>query len=472
MKLIKNYLYNVSYQLIKIIIPIFTIPYISRVLGPQNIGINSYTYNIVQYFVLFGTIGIGTYGSRKVAYNSNNKKKLSRTFWEIFLLQVIMVFTAYIFFFLFLLIIKQYKIYYLAQSIMIAAAIFDISWFYMGIQEFKYTFYRNFIIRILVLVLIFSYVKTESDLIIYIVLYTGSYLIGNLSLFSYLKNYIYLPKINIKNVFRHLAPALALFLPQIAGQFYGIFNKNILGIMENVTYVGYFDQSDKITSIIIAIVTATGSVMLPYVANEFIKGNLSISKNYLYDSIEISSSISIPISFGMISLSTSFVPLFFSTKFLPVTPILMIQSISCLIVSISNVIGIQYLIPTNQNYKYTISIFIGAITNLIIDIPLIHFWGVNGSAISILFSELAVTFSQLFLVRKEISFYKLFNSSYKYFISGLIMFLFTNYLNKILQMSWISIIETTVIGVIIYTFCLYILKANIINVIKKIKNEY
>lgn len=472
MKVIKNYFYNVSFQLFKIIIPIFTIPYISRVLGPQNIGINSFTYNIVQYFVLFGSMGISTYGNRKVAYNSDDKNKLSKIFWEIFILQIFTVFISYVSFFIFLSLNHHYHIYYLAQSIMIIAAALDISWFYMGIQEFKYTFYRNFIIRILVLIFIFVFVKNQNDLVLYIVLYTGSYLVGNISMLSYLKRYINKPHLKIRSVFKHLLPSLALFLPQIAGQFYGIFNKNILGIMENVRDVGFFDQSDKVTSVIVAVVTSTGSVMLPYVANEFMKGNLKKSRNFLYDSFEIAAFISIPISFGLASVASTFVPLFFSDKYIPVVPILMIQSFSCIVVSISNVLGIQYLIPTNQNYKYTISIFVGAITNLIVDIPLIHLWGVKGSAFAILVSELGVTMTQLFLVRNEISYSKFIKSCYKYLIAGLIMFIVTDFLNKLQNISVISIIITVFVGIIVYFSSLFLFKVDIINIIKKIKNEY
>lgn len=461
-----------SFQLFKIIIPIFTIPYIARVLGPQNVGINSYTYNIVQYFVLFGSIGINTYGNRKIAYNMNDKDKLSKTFWEIFSLQLITVTISYIIFFIFLLLNGNYHVYYLAQSIMIIAAAFDISWFYMGIQEFKYTFYRNFIIRILVLIFIFLFVKSGSDLILYIILYTGSYLIGNISMFSYLRKYINMPRINLSGIFRHLLPAIALFLPQIAGQFYGIFNKNILGVMEDVKSVGFFDQSDKVTSVIVAVVTATGSVMLPYVANEFMKGNIQKSRSFLYDSFEVAAFISIPIAFGLAAVSSSFVPLFFSNRYLPVIPILVIQSFSCIVVSISNVVGIQYLIPTNQNYKYTISIFIGAFTNLIVDIPLIHIWGVNGSAFAILISELAVTLAQLLLVRKEISYLKFIKSYYKYLIAGFIMFIVTIFLNDIQSISWLSIMITAFIGLLVYSGSLFLLKANIIKVLSKIKNEY
>lgn len=472
MKVIKNYLYNISYQLFKIIIPIFTIPYISRVLGPQNVGINSYTYNIVQYFVLFGSIGINIYGNRKIAYDKDSKEKLSNTFWEIFFLQVITVSLSYGIFFIFLILDGNYENYYLAQSIMIIAAAFDISWFYMGIQEFKYTFYRNFIVKILVLIFIFTLVKNKNDLILYIILYTGSNFIGNISMFSYLRKKIYKPKLEKIHLFRHIGPSVALFVPQIAGQIYGIFNKNILGILDSVKAVGFFDQSDKVSSIIIAVVTSTGSVMLPYVANAYINGRREKTVEFLYDGFEIASFISVPISFGLASIASSFVPLFFSYKYLPVIPVLIIQSISCMIISFSNVVGIQYLIPTNQNSKFTISIFLGAITNILVDIPLIHFWGVSGSAFSVFFAELVVTSSQLILIRNDISYIKIVSVSYKYFISGIIMFIVCYYLNNIQPISWTHIIITIFVGCIVYLVTLFLLKAKIVHVISRIKNEY
>lgn len=452
----------------KIIIPIFTIPYISRVLGPNSIGINSYTYNIIQYFVLLGSIGITIYGNRKIAYVKATKSDVSNTFWEIFTLQVITVFISYLIFFVFLLCTNNYHSYYLAQSIMIIATAFDVSWFFMGVQNFRVTFLRNLVIRILVLILIFSFVKNSSDLLLYIILYTSSYLIGNVTMLPMLRFYITRPKFRKMNFFKHFYPSVQLFIPQIAGQVYGLLNKNILGIISGVTVVGYFDQSDKVSSIITAIVTATGAVMLPYISSAYAKKQIEKVNESIYTGIEIAMLISVPFSFGLSAVSINFVPLFFTKEFTPVIPVLMVQAISCLVIAISNVVGLQYLLPTNRNKAYMISIIVGAFVNLILDIPLIYLFGAVGSAASILFAELGVTLSQLYFVRKDVSYMRIFKFSYKYIIAGLTMFLIVFWINYYMYDSWINLFISICIGALSYFISLNCLRVRIIDVVKKI----
>ena len=112
MQIVKNYLYNVIYQVFIIIVPLLTIPYLSRILGPSGIGINSYTNSIVQYFVLFGSIGVGLYGNRQIAFVRDNQVKMSKVFYEIFILRLLTICLAYLLFVAFLTINGQYHAYY------------------------------------------------------------------------------------------------------------------------------------------------------------------------------------------------------------------------------------------------------------------------------------------------------------------------------------------------------------------------
>jgi len=166
MKIVKNFLYNASYQVFVLLIPLITTPYLARVLGPTGVGINSYTNSIIQYFILFGSIGVNLYGNRQVAFVREDKKLLSATFFEIFLMRLMTIIIAYIMFVCFLLFLKQYQTYYLMQSISIIAAAFDISWFFMGMEDFAVTVLRNLLIKIVTLVSIFSFVKSKDDLAI------------------------------------------------------------------------------------------------------------------------------------------------------------------------------------------------------------------------------------------------------------------------------------------------------------------
>ena len=86
----KNFFYNVAYQVLILILPLITTPYISRVLGADGIGIYSYTYSIAYTFALVMLLGINNYGNRTIAQYRENKEQVSKKFWGIYCIQFIM----------------------------------------------------------------------------------------------------------------------------------------------------------------------------------------------------------------------------------------------------------------------------------------------------------------------------------------------------------------------------------------------
>ncbi|MCT1194037.1 flippase [Lactococcus lactis] len=471
MQIVKNYLYNAIYQVFIIIVPLLTIPYLSRILGPSGIGINSYTNSIVQYFVLLGSIGVGLYGNRQIAFIRDNQVKMSKVFYEIFILRLLTICLAYLLFVAFLTINGHYHAYYLFQSIAIVAAAFDISWFFMGIENFKVTVLRNFIVKLLALFSIFLFVKSYNDLNIYILITVLSTLIGNLTFFPSLHRY--LVKVNYRELrpLKHLKQSLVMFIPQIAVQIYWVLNKTMLGSLDSVTSSGFFDQSDKIVKLVLAIATATGTVMLPRVANAFAHREYSKIKEYTYAGFSFVSAISIPMMFGMIAITPKFVPLFFTSQFSDVIPVLMIESIAIIFIAWSNAIGNQYLLPTNQNKSYTVSVIIGAIVNLMLNIPLIIYLGTVGASIATVISEMSVTVYQLFIIHKQLNLHTLFSDLSKYLIAGLVMFLIVFKISLLTPTSWIFILLEITVGIIIYVVLLIFLKAEIINKLKFIMHK-
>ena len=466
MQIAKNYLYNAIYQVFIIIVPLLTIPYLSRILGPSGIGINSYTNSIVQYFVLFGSIGVDLYGNRQIAFVRDNQVKMSKVFYEIFILRLLTICLAYCLFIAFLTINGQYHAYYLFQSIAIVAAAFDISWFFMGIENFKVTVLRNFIVKLLALFSIFLFVKSYNDLNIYILIIVLSTLIGNLTFFPSLHRY--LVKVNYRELrpIKHLKQSLVMFIPQIAVQIYWVLNKTMLGSLDSVRSSGFFDQSDKIVKLVLAIATATGTVMLPRVANAFAHGDYSKTKEYMYAGFSFVSAISIPMMFGLIAITPKLVPLFFTSQFSDVIPVLMIESIAIIFIAWSNAIGAQYLLPTNQ-----VSVIIGAIVNLMLNIPLIIYLGTVGASIATVISEMSVTVYQIFIIHKQLNLHTLFSDLSKYLIAGLVMFLIVLKISLLTPTSWIFILLEITVGIIIYVVLLIFLKAEIINKLKFIMHK-
>jgi len=471
MRVVKNYLYNAFYQVFILIVPLITTPYLARVLGPKGVGINSYTNSIIQYFILFGSIGVSLYGNRQIAFVRDDRKKISQTFYEIFFMRLITILFACLIFGIFVIFVNRYKIYYLAQSVSIIAAAFDISWFFMGVENFAITVFRNMIIKIITLISIFVFVKSYKDLTVYILILSLSLLLGNLTLFPSLQKYVDKPIFSSLKIWKHFWPSFVLFIPQIATQIYLVLNKTMLGSMISVQSAGYFDQSDKMIKMILAVVTATGTVMLPHVANAFAKGEHKKINNYLYRCFSFVTAVSVPMMFGLAAVTRKFVPLFFTSKFNNVIPIMMIESVIILLIAWSNAIGTQFLLPTKQTKSYTLSVIFGALVNLVSNIPLILLFGSVGAAIATVLSELTVTIYQLIVVRNQIDYKKLFTDLYKYLFSGVVMFIVVFYGDRLLPNNWISLIVEVISGIIVYLMLLVIFKARILYDAKKILNR-
>lgn len=457
MRLVKNYLYNVFYQVFVLLVPFITLPYITRVLKPTGYGIQSFTNSNIQYFVLIGSIGVALYGNRQIAYYRDDKEKTSQIFWEIFFMRAITIALAMVAFFVFLNFNNSYRNAYLMQSILIVAAAFDISWFFMGVENFKVTVLRNVAIKLISLVCIFTLVKTANDLNLYIAILSLSQLIGNLTLFPYLKHYINKPNWKSLNIWRHLRPSLVLFVPQIATQIYLVLNKTMVGNMVSVEAAGFYDGSDKIVKMILAIVTATGTVMLPHVANTFAKGRMDQVKQYLYKSFDFVSAVSIPLMFGIATVGPNFTILFFGKDYQPVGPLMMIESIVILMIAWSNVLGVQYLLPTGHNKEYTISVTIGAGVNLILNIPMILWLGANGAMISTVVSEISVTAYQLYVVRDELKLRELFKGIWRYLVPGVIMAVLVWIIGMELPTRIGTVLIQVIAGGIIYVAIAYVL---------------
>lgn len=464
MKIVKNFLFNMTYQVFILLVPLVTTPYISRVLGSEGVGINAYTNSIIQYFILFGSIGISTYGNRQIAYCRDDKRELSKTFWEISILRFITIFIAYVAFLIYLNMTTQYHSYFIAQSFQIIAAALDISWFFMGLENFKITVVRNFIVKIISLICIFTMVKSVNDIGIYILILSLSLLFGNLSLWGYLKKYVRKPNFKELKLVKHLKPSISLFIPQIAIQIYLVLNKTMLGNISGVQSAGYFEYSDRIVKIVLAIVTSIGTVMLPRMASIFANKDYKKLHEYMYTSGDFINFISIPLSFGLAAIAPKFAIWFMGSEFSVTGKLMMIESVVIFLIGWGVMLGNQYLIPTNQIRKYTYAVSASAVVNLILNVPLIYTMGVTGATIATVASEITSTGLQLFFIRRQISIVKLFHGFWKYLIAGFSMFLVVRYVNNLLNMNFVMLVFEILIGAFIYIGLCILLRAPFLKV--------
>lgn len=469
----KNYLYNLFYQILVIVMPLITTPYLSRVLGAEAIGIYSYTLSIATYFILFGTLGISLYGQREIAYVQEDDKKRSITFWEILFLKIITMTISIFIFWVTYGMYGQYKIYYRILVIELISQCIDISWFFQGIEEFKKTVIRNSIVKLIFAICIFMFVKSPNDLIKYIVIIAGANLFGNMSLWMYIPKYIQKVAIKDLHVFKHLKPTILLFIPQIAVQIYTVLDRTMLGIIiEDKSEVGFYEQAQKVVKLLLTLITSLGTVMVPRMASTFAKGDKEQLKKYMYSSFSFVFFLAFPIMAGLILISGEFVPIFFGQGYEKVAVLINVIVPITLFIGLSNIIGTQYLLPTKRQTEFSISVIVGAIVNFILNIIVIKKYASIGASITTVIAEFLVTAVQFYFVRKEIDIKTVLRLSKNNIIATVIMFVIVYITTKVLTLHGIySIIIQITEGCIIYGIILILLKDSFVNDVLNEVNE-
>ena len=463
---VRNYMYNLIYQILILILPLVTTPYLSRVLGPEGVGIYGYTYSIVTYFVLFGSLGIALYGQREIAYVQNDVSKRKKVFLELVIFRFITLIVAVLIYCLVFVRGQKYHQYYLILLIELIAAGFDISWFFQGIEEFKKTVFRNVLVRIVSVSLVFIIVKTRGDLWKYILIYSVADLLGNLLLWVYLPKYLKGGKIGKLNLKIHFIPLLMLFIPQVTAKIYNLLDTTMLGaIVSDKQETGYYEQSQKVIRLLITIVTSLGVVMVPRVASIYASGDNKKINAYIKNSFNFVFFISFPMMFGIASISKQFVPIFFGKGYDKAATLIIIFCPMILLMGIENVIGTQYMLPTKRQKKYTISVLLGVISNFILNLILINLWQSIGASIATILSQVIVDGAQIYFVRKDIKWKPLIRIAVRYLVASIIMFIVCLLVKLIIHAPVISIVIQIIVGIGAYIGMLILFRDKFLNTI-------
>ncbi len=472
-KVVINYIFNTSYQLLALIVPLITTPYISRVLRPSGIGVYSYTTSIVSYFIILASLGITNYAQREIAYHQNEPDEQSRIFFETITLRII---TAGISLFAYYVIISQNivdKEIYWIQAINILALVFDVSWFFQGMEEFGKIVFRNIIVKILNIGCIFLFVTTSADLNVYIFLMAIMNIIAGLSMCLYMPAYLCYFNKNKFNPLRNFKTILQLFLPQIAIQIYTVLDKTMIGVLTGLPFENaYYEQAQKVVTMSLMVVTSLGTVMLPKIAFAFAHNDQESLNRYMMQAFQFVWFLGIPLMFGLMGIAENLVPWFFGEGYEKVVLLIQIFSLLIIAIGMSNVIGIQYFIPTQRQNLLTITVSIGAIIDFSLNMFLIPRLMSVGAAIDSVIAEIMVTSIMFFLIRKSFKFKEIFQISKKYFFAGFVMFVLLILLEKNISATMLHTFVLIGVGAIVYFVVLYLLHDEFfLQVVKKVKNK-
>ncbi|MBO5477781.1 MAG: flippase [Clostridia bacterium] len=450
----KNFIYNTIYQILLVILPLITAPYISRTLGANAVGVYSYTNSVAYYFILIAMLGISNYGNRTIASVRDDKEKLNEKFSSIYSLQFILFIIAIISYVVYsLFIASENNMIFLLQTFYVASGLLDISWLFFGLEQFKLTVFRNVVIKILTVISMFIFVKDISDLWIYTLIMSLGTFISQLYLWFYVKKFVTFKKVSFRNITENIKPIIILFIPVIAYSIYKVMDKIMLGNISNYSEVGYYNNAEKIINIPMGIITALGTVMLPRMSNMVANGKNDKSKQYISLSVKLVTIISSAIAFGLMGISNVFTPVFFGEGFEPSAKIIYLLSITVFFISWANVIRTQYLMPNNYDKIYVISTVVGGIVNLIINLLLIPKYAAVGAAIGTIFAEFSVMIMQVFAVRKEIPVLKYIFEYMPVLIIGFCMMFIVNWLGTLIGDSIVTIVVQILVGGLFFLIC-------------------
>lgn len=483
-KLTKNIFLNTLYQILTIITPLITAPYISRVLQNDGVGIYSYTNSLVTYFTMFAALGTASYGTRIIAIHRDNKKDYSKSFWEI---ELITVFTTTIMLICWLCLAsfyKEYSQYLFILSLTLLATLFDISWLYSGLEKYEFTVSINSIFKIVSIVLILTLVKSKEDLWLYLLIHCGSTLFGNISMWFFLPKLLCKVKIDFHNMGKHLKNTLVYFIPSIATSIYTVLDKTLIGLLiqgtvtvnENGIEVvkklsdienGYYEQANKIIGLVksIAFLSING-VMCSRVSYLYGKNDVEGIKKIQKFTMNITSFLSIGAVFGLIAISKTFVPVFFGEGYDKTITLIYILSPIIFIICVSNVLGNVYYTPYGKRKQSAYYLIAGAFVNLILNIPFILLFNSIGAAIASVVAELIITVLYFVYARKYVFNLKEFiKIIWKKIVAGLIMlcivFIINTYVINNIN-DYLSLVIQLLVGLFVYLIVLIILRDDII----------
>ncbi|MCA1320488.1 flippase [Bacillus tianshenii] len=460
-KLKKNFIYVFIQQFILIGLPFLTIPYISRVLGPDGVGLYSYSFSVVTMTINVLLLGSNLYAAREIARVKDDRENLSGVFSDILYIRVFLLSVASIAYLAICYIFFSDSIVFYLQIIHLIAAYFDITWLFQGLENFKKVVIRNVLVKLLGFISIFIFVKDENDLFLYTIIMGVSVLLGNGLLFYKLREAVSFTRISSSlKVKKHINEMLILFIPAFSAMIYSVLDKTMIGALSTTTQVGYYEQSYKIVYMITSIINVTGIVMLPRTSSMIANNQMEKLHEVFRNGVQVILLLSFPLVFGLILIADDFVVWFLGDSFEASVIICMVMAPIILFKALGVVFGSWYLVPMGMNRQYTIPIVVGAVFNIIFNFILIPFYGAMGAAVATVTTEAIIVCIQIWLLRKtfEATFY--LKGFLKFGVLSLVMFgvVFgmTNLMGE--QPALFAIIIKVATGALLYLLLLILTK--------------
>ncbi|MGQ5708902.1 oligosaccharide flippase family protein [Lactobacillus sp. PSON] len=465
-----NILYNAVYQIFLVLVPLITVPYLSRVLGPKTYGIYSSVNNTVQFLMVFCILSLSYIGMRTISRTRvhGTPQDLSNAFWGLWYFQGIAgIITILLTIFICSIFKIKYWNYILLMLPFLISAQVDISWFFQGLADFGRVVLKNTVVKLVSVVLILLLVKNPGDLWKYLLIMSVSTMLGSFVFWLDIHRYVGRPVKHFYKFKTTMKAIVILMIPQIATQIYTSLDKPLLGLFQNSTQVAFYDNSQRISNMVLGVITSISLVIMPKMASEEKEAQKVVLKKSLEATIMLGTLFSVII----MANTKQFVPFFFGNKYTPMIPLMFFFTLTIIMIPTGGVFANQFALANRRDKDYAFPVVIGAIVEIVLSFLLDKPLGATGAMIAILITEFVVLILRLWVVRDGYNFKYVFHDVPRYFLIAVITFMVGMVVPNFIPSAFFNMAFKSIVMLIVYLGIMFMMKLDFNQDIKKlIKN--
>ncbi|RVU70533.1 MULTISPECIES: oligosaccharide flippase family protein [Lactobacillus] len=467
-----NIVYNAVYQVFLVLVPLITVPYLSRVLGPKTYGIYSSVNNTVQFLMIFCILSLSYIGMRTISRTRTygTPQELTEAFWGLWYFQGIAgIITILVTVLITSIFHIQYWNYLLLMVPYLISAQVDISWFFQGLADFGRVVLKNTAVKLVSVVLILLWVKSPADLWKYLLIMSVSTMLGSFVFWFDIWRYVGRPVGHFYKFKTTLRSIVILMIPQIATQIYTSLDKPLLGIFQNSTQVAFYDNSQRISNMVLGVITSISLVIMPKMASEGKDEQKVVMKKSLEATVMLGTLFAVII----MANTKQFVPFFFGQKFIPMTPLMFFFTLTIIMIPTGGVFANQFALANHRDKEYAFPVVIGAILELVLSYFLDRHFAAVGAMIAILITEFIVLILRLWVVRDGYDFKYVFHDVPKYFLLALITLIVGMVMPNFIPSAFFNMAAKSIIMLLVYLGLMFMMKFDFNEDIKQlIKNFF
>lgn len=400
-----NFIMNTFLTISSFIFPLITFPYVSRILLPVGIGKISFATSIVTYFSMLAQLGIPTYGIRACARIRDNSEELTSTVHELFVINLIMSLFSYIIFFLVVLVtpkLWQERFLFFVISSTIFFNLIGMEWLYKALEQYTYITIRSVFFKFVAIIAMFLLVHEQSDYILYSAISIFAASASGILNFFNVHKLIAKKRNHPYNLHRHMKPVLIFFAMSCATTVYTNLDTIMLGFLQSDIEVGLYNAAVKVKTILLGFVTSLGTVLLPrvsyYLENNMVEEFRRIAAKAMHFVFLLAG----PLCIYFIIFAEESILFLAGSAYSGAVLSMQIIMPTLILVGLTNIMGIQMLVPMGKEIYVLYSEIVGACLDLILNMILIPFYGAAGAAIGTLVAETAVLLIQFYFLKTEV----------------------------------------------------------------------